>query len=313
VLAVLAALGRPTAALAALPLLLAVPLVLDRAAGPGRAFVGLLLILGLGVVAGIELVYLRDFLEGGDWYRMNTLFKFSLPAWILLGLAGGFILARLWQLTLRAPAWLAVPWQVGAAILLAGGLVFLFAGVRMRVEDRFPGAQPPVGTLDGLAYMTVAEYDWPGSGSRIMLSGEYQALKWLLDNVRGTPIVAEAPAGNYTVEGESVSYDYYRAGGLRVASITGLPSFVGHHQYEQRPAMQVAEQGARGKEFFRTTDLTVARRLMRELHVGYIYIGRLEQILFSSDSLRKFKVLVEAGELTVAYRNDDVTIYRVAD
>jgi len=312
-LAVLAALGWPTAALAALPLLLAVPLVLDRTAGPGRAFVGLLLILGLGVVAGTELVYLRDFLEGSDWYRMNTLFKFSLPAWILLGLAGGYILARLWQLTLRAPAWLAVPWQVCAATLLAGGLVFLLAGVRVRVQDRFPGAQPPVGTLNGLAYMTVAEYDWPNNRNHIVLSGEYRALEWLLDNVRGTPIVAEAPAGSYTIEGESVSYDYYRAGGLRVASITGLPTFVGHHQYEQRPAMQVSEQGARSREFFGTTDLAAARRLMRELHVGYIYVGALEKILFSEDALRKFEVLVEAGELEVAYQNVDVTIYRVVD
>jgi len=311
VLAVLAALGRPTAALAALPLLLAVPLPLDRTAAPGRAFVGLLLILGLGVVAGTELVYLRDFLEGGDWYRMNTLFKFSVPAWILLGIAGGYMLARLWVLTLRAPAWLAVPWQVGAAILLAGGLVFLLAGVRARVEDRFPGAQPPVGTLDGLAYMTVAEYTWPDNSSHIELTGEYQALKWLLNNVRGAHVVAEAPAGSYTLDGEGVSYDYYRAGGLRVASITGLPTLVGHHQYEQRPAMQVAEQGARAMEFFRTTDLAVARRLMRELRVDYIYFGRLEHILFTADSLRKFEVLVESGELEVAFRNDDVIIYRV--
>ena len=52
-------------------------------------FAVLLLALGLAVVAGIEIVYLRDFLEGSDWYRMNTLFKFSIPAWLLLALAAG--------------------------------------------------------------------------------------------------------------------------------------------------------------------------------------------------------------------------------
>ena len=310
-LAILSALGRPTVALAALPLVLAVPLILDREAGPGSAFVGLLLALGLGVVAGTELVYLRDFLGGGDWYRMNTLFKFSVPAWIFLGIAGGYIFPRLWSLTLRAPAWIAVPWQAAAGILLAGSLVFLFFGVRTRIEDRFPGAQPPWGTLDGLAYMTVGEYDWPDGNNRILLSGEYQALKWLLDNVRGAPVVAEAPAGSYAVGEDQHSYDYYRAGGLRVASTTGLPTFVGHHQYEQRPAAQVSAQAARGMEFFRTTDLAVARRLIRELQVAYVYVGGLERTLFSSDSLRKFEVLAEAGEVEVAYENGDVTIYRV--
>ncbi len=311
VLAIFAALGRPTAAFAALPLVLAVPLIFDRETSSGRAFVGLLLVLGLGVVGGTELVYLRDFLDGGDWYRMNTLFKFSVPAWIFLGIAGGYILARLWLLTVRAPAWLALPWQTAAGILLAGGLVFLFVGVHARVEDRFPDAQPPLGTLDGLAYMTVGEYDWPDGATRIVLGGEYRALKWLLDNVRGTPVVAEAPAGSYTVGEEHLSYDYYRAGGLRVASATGLPTLVGQHQYEQRPAMQVDAQTASGMEFFRTTDLAVARRLIRELHVGYVYVGRLERVLFSAAALHKFDVLAEAGELTVVYRNDDVTIYRV--
>ncbi len=43
----------------------------------------------------------------------------------------------------------------------------------------------------------------------------------MLANVKGTPVVAEAPAGTYTVGGEQVAYDYYRAGGLRVASMTG--------------------------------------------------------------------------------------------
>ena len=312
-LAILSALGRPAVALAAMPLVLAVPLILDREASPGSAFVGLLLVLGLGVIAGTELVYLRDFLEGGDWYRMNTLFKFSVPAWIFLGIAGGYILPRLWSLTLRVPAWIAVPWQAAAGILLAGSLVFLFFGVRTRIEDRFPGAHPSVGTLDGLAYMTVGEYDWPDGSNRIVLGGEYRALKWLLDNVRGTPVVAEAPAGSYTEGEEQISYDYYRAGGLRVASTTGLPTFVGQHQYEQRPAAQVHAQMTRGMEFFRTTDLAVARRLIRELHVAYVYVGQLERILFSSDSLRKFDVLADAGELEVAYENDDVSIYRVIE
>ena len=50
---------------------------------------------------------------------------------------------------------------------------------------------------------------------------------------------------------------------------------------------------------------------MADLRVGYVYVGRLEQILFSEESRRKFAVMAELGDLEVVYRNADMTIYRV--
>ncbi len=311
VLVLLAGMGRPTAALAALPLGLALPAVFRRRAAAEDAFVAWLLVMGLAIVAGTELIYLRDFLEGGDWYRMNTLFKFSVPAWLLLSVAGGVVLAKLWARARRAAAWVGLPWQAATAALLAVSFVFLAVGVRTRTEDRFPGARPAFGTLDGTAYMTVGSYTWPNSGSVITLNGEREAIRWLLDHVTGSPVIAEAPAGSYEVQGGAVGYDYYRAGGLRVASLTGFPTFVGQHQSEQRPGDQVGPRTDLGQEFFQTTDIARARELMGDLRVGYVYVGRLEQILFSEDSLRKFAVMAELGDLEVVYRTADVTIYRV--
>ena len=103
-LALLAGAGRSTAAIAALPLCLALPLAFRRKASAGEATVALLLALGLSIIAGTELIYLRDFLAGGDWYRMNTLFKFSVPAWLFLALAGGVMLPVVWAAAGRAPA-----------------------------------------------------------------------------------------------------------------------------------------------------------------------------------------------------------------
>jgi YYY domain-containing protein len=308
---VLAAVGRPTAALATLPMFMLLPLIFRRRETAELRFAALLLALGFAIVAGTEVVYLKDFLDGGDWYRMNTLFKFSVPAWLFLGLGSGMALVQLWRAAFRGPVWLAVPWQATAVVLIVGGLAFLIFGIRARVDDRFPGARPPFGTLDGMAYMSVGRYTWPGEGSIIELWGDYQAIRWLLDSVEGSPVVAEAPAGSYNVTGRDVGYDYYRAGGLRVASLTGLPTFVGHHQYEQRPGDQVSTRTYRAQEFFRTTNLAVARALIRDLHIGYVYVGQLERVLFGPESLRKFDALVELGEVTVAYRNPSVTIYRV--
>ena len=310
-LALLAGAGRPTAAIAALPLCLALPLAFRRKSSAGEATVALLLALGLSIIAGTELIYLRDFLAGGDWYRMNTLFKFSVPAWLFLALAGGVMLPVVWSAAGRAPGWIGAPIRVVLGVMLAGGLVFLVAGIPARVEDRFPGARPPLGTLDGTAYMTVGRYIWPGGEHIIQLAPEREAIRWLLDNVTGTPVIAEAPAGGYEVEGLPVGYDYYRAGGLRVASLTGLPTFVGQHQNEQRPGDQVDRRFDQGKEFFTTTNLARARELMETLRVGYIYVGQLERLLFSVDALRKFDAMAEMGDLEVVYHNPDVTIYRV--
>ena len=261
----LAGAGRPTAAIAALPLCLALPLAFRRKASAGEATVALLLALGLSIIAGIELIYLRDFLEGGDWYRMNTLFKFSVPAWLFLALAGGVMLPVVWAAAGRAPAWIGAPIRGALGVMLVGGLVFLVVGVPARVDDRFPGARPPLGTLDGTAYMTVGRYTWPGGEHTIELAPEREAIRWLLDNVTGTPVIAEAPAGGYEVDGLPVGYDYYRAGGLRVASLTGFPTFLGQHQYEQRPGDQVGRRFDQGKEFFSTTDFARARELIQEL------------------------------------------------
>jgi uncharacterized membrane protein len=307
----LAALDRPTAALLLVPFALALAFAFRRWIAAEDAFVSLLVAVGLAIAGGIELVYLRDFLDGGDWYRMNTLFKFAVPAWLFLGLAGGVMLPRLWVASSRMTGWLRVTWRGALVLLLAGGLAFLPLGIPARVADRFPGPRPVIGTLDSLAYMTVGRYTWPDPQHTIELAYDYQAIHWLLDNVTGSPVVAEAPAGGYTVNGQHAGYDYYRAGGLRAASLTGFPTFVGQHQYEQRPADQVGRRGELGQEFFRTTDIARARELMHQLRVGYIYVGQLERILFSQEALRKFDVLTELGDLKVVYRNQQVTIYRV--
>ena len=265
------------------------------------------------MLVGTELVYLRDFLDGGDWERMNTVFKFGVPAWLLLGIAGGVALWLLWRRPM-GQGWSVSGWliRLGAAGLVVAGLVFLLSGIPARVDDRFPGARPPIGTLDATAYMTVGAYSWPSPDRIIELRSEREAIRWLLDNVTGTPVLAEAPAGEYLVDGESVGYDYYRAGGLRVASMTGLPTFVGHHQYEQRDGGQVGERTRLGQEFFQTTDIARTRALIDELGVRYIYVGPLERILMAEESLRKFDILAENGELAVVFDNGPVRIYRVA-
>jgi YYY domain-containing protein len=309
VLLTLIVLDRPTAAMMTLPLGLALPLAFHRRSAPADNLAALLIVVGAAVVAGTELIYLRDFLDGGDWYRMNTLFKFSVPAWLFLGLACGALLSRLWRGD-GQPSVIRLAWRAAAAGLIVAGLLFAPLGIPARVQDRFPERQPPIGTLNGMDYMTVGTLYWPDAEHPIDLAYDYLAVQWLLDHVTGTPVIAEAPAGNYVVAGESLAADYYRAGGLRVASFTGFPTLVGQHQYEQRPAEQVGPRTQLAQELFQTTDLARARELLVELHVDYIYIGALERGLFSAEGLRKFDALTESGDLKAVYRSLQVMIYQ---
>jgi uncharacterized membrane protein len=62
---------------------------------------------------------------------------------------------------------------------------------------------------------------------------------------------------------------------------------------------------------YRTVNLEETTELIRELAVEYIYLGPLERIEYP-EAAAKFERLRALGYLSLAYRNDLVTIYSVA-
>jgi YYY domain-containing protein len=285
-----------------LPLVvLSLLLLFRREVGVAIAYLNLLVFTGLLILLGVEFVFLRDFLGGGDYYRMNTLFKFYIQVWVLFGVAAAVVLAELWDQAWKWALPTQVVWRSAVMILLVAGLVYPAFGTRTRVDDRFPGDanRPPLGTLDGLEYMTAGVFEWP-AGNPITLSYDYDAIRWLQENVRGTPILAEAKIG------------YYREGGMRVAAYTGLPSILGGlHQNEQRPSIQVGRRDGSVNEFWTTTDATRAEQLVRQLGITFIYVGQIERVHYGENVAAKFEELVERGLLERVYENDQTTIYKV--
>ena len=261
---------------------------------------------GCLIVVGTELFYLADFLQGSEWQRMNTVFKFGLQAWVLMALAAGVGVTALvaakprgQPLPAKRRGWRAA-WTAALAGLAAISLAYVPLGTAARVNERFPGGPPPVGTLDGLAYMRTGAYHWPDQAHTIALSYDSDAIHWLLDHVHGTPVIAEAPLG------------YYREGGLRVSSYTGLPTLVGAHQNEQRPPDLVAQRQSLAERLFQSASVQETLDLMQQLRVQYVYFGQLETIEFGAASRAKFDAMVRAGQLQVAYENPQVVIYRRA-
>ena len=296
----------------------------ERTLDTGTICAALLTVTGLAVLAGTQVIYLKDFLSGGDFYRMNTLFKFFSQVWVLWGIAAAIalpkLLARLSIVQWRRSRWhegesrtarnmfarspaksflVGRVWAVAFLLLLFASLAYPLWGTPARLAQRFPGWRPPIGTLNGMAFMENGAYPWPDSNNEIKLQYDWEAIQWLLANVRGNVVIAE-----------SAQIDYYRAGGTRVSSLTGLSGLLGMHEREQRYSSDVGERDGKLRELWRTDDTGRIQQLIDELHIGLIYVGQLErhQHPNAQDRLEQLRA---TGLLETVFRNQEVTIYAV--
>lgn len=309
-----------------------------RAADPGSLFVAILSATGLAILAGTQVIYLKDFLNGGDWYRMNTLFKFFSQVWVIWGIAAAVALPRIWQgfflnratstpfsTTASTPAdkegaetlptepesWpLDAPqprpqliWRAAWSILLGALLVASFAyiiwGTPARVKQRFAGWQPEVGTLNGLDFMRQGVYTWPDASNEIELQYDWEAIQWLLANIPGNAVIVESDV-----------VGYYREGGSRVASLTGLSGLRGMHVSEQRYPDDTGFRDGQHREFWSNPDPNRTMDLIRELDVSLIYVGQLEQY-HHPDGVRKLEEMAQSGQIMPVFENERVIIYSV--
>ncbi len=298
----------------------------ERTADTGTVCAALLAVTGLAIMAGTQVVYLKDHLQGGDAYRMNTLFKFYNQVWVLWGVAAAIALPKIvsrfgsmvrgrtpgrgllstpersggLQPNLRpALAFFRGAWGLAFLLLLFASLAYPLLGTPARLAQRFPGWRPPIGTLNGMAFMENGVYHWPDSGNAIELRYDWEAIQWLLENVRGNLVLAE-----------SSRIDYYRAGGTRVASLTGLSGLLGMHAGEQRYGEDVGKRHGKLSEFWNTRELERVEALIDELEIGLIYVGQLERHQHPDAHLR-LEQLEDSGLLKSVYRNPEVTIYAV--
>ena len=189
----------------------------DKEEGTSYAIFPMILIgMALLVALGVEFVRAKD-----DIGRMNTLFKYYLEVWILFAIASACILwylgsrgiFRLRGMSIYRGAWLTM-----LALLLASGFIYPILGTRARLSNRFDTQSV---TLDGADYMTRAVH-WD-EDQPIELRWDYDAIIWLQDHVRGSPVVLEAHNEQYHWSS-------------RIANYTGLPTVLGWpwHQIQQR-------------------------------------------------------------------------------
>jgi uncharacterized membrane protein len=296
----------------------------------------MLAVTGVAILAGTQLFYLKDFLQVGEYYRMNTLFKFFNQVWVLWALAAAIALPRLWSAAWRrrgehefAPIvaidhneneaqgpegkpWGAVTlmhprrgwgllWRLAAVVVLAASSVYVLFGTPARLSQRFMGWVPPFGTLNGMAFMEQGRYTWPNDGNWIELGYDYEAIQWLLEHIKGNLVIAE-----------SAEVDYYRAGGTRVASMTGLSGLRGAHVSEQRYGDQVGVRDGLHREFWSSMSIERTEELIQQLQIALIYVGQLERY-HHPEGAQKLEKMASEGRLVVLYENEGVVIYAVPE
>ena len=255
----------------------------------------------------VEMVVVR-----GDIGRMNTVFKFYLHSWVLFALSAAAALGWLMEPVRRwLPAW-RVTWRVALSFLVFSAFLFTLFGSMAKVKDRWIPTAPH--TLDGLAYMPYATYaeSYPKSAQNIPaeqsavtmdLSQDYRAIRWMQENIQGSPVIVEANSRNL--------YRWYS----RFTINTGLPGVVGWewHQQQQRavnPPEWVTNRVMDIDKFYNTVDTDTTRQFLNLYGVRYIVLGQLERITYPGPGLDKFPAF--NGILwNEVYRDEDTVIYEV--
>ena len=99
-----------------------------RPDAPHLVFTSVAIAAALAVVIGLDLVRVE-----GDIDRMNSVFKFYIQVWVLLGVASAYLLWRLVREVRRGGlGWRSGAWAVGLVVLLLGASIYPVPSARER-------------------------------------------------------------------------------------------------------------------------------------------------------------------------------------
>ena len=251
-------------------------------------------LLSLAMTLGVEAIVIE-----GDIGRMNTVFKFYLQVWLMWGVAAAAALAWLLPRVQRW-RWGRGLWLGFLTVLLLAAALYPPLATSAKLRDRFePDAGP---TLDGWAYMETATYHDP-AGDEYALKWDLGAIRWLLDNVVGSPVILEGHAPEYRW-------------GARYSINTGLPTVLGWnwHQRQQRAGTNDREVWDRAEDIayiYNEIVPALVEPMLDKYNVRYIVVGPLERAYYLRIGLNKFETMADDGTLRVVFRNEGVTIYEV--
>ena len=256
--------GYFAAAIAAIPLIYFI-------AKKERSVPDILAIFGLLILILVELFYLKDNM-GDTYFRMNTVFKCYVPAWIILSISAFSMIGIWFAKPGRIPV-LPAKKSAALAVLVIGVLFVIPFFVPLNLN--YGGW-----TLDGLSYLDTTH---PGDAGGVAY----------LRNLTGDERIVEAVGGDYT---------YYS----RISSFTGIPAILGEpfHEFMWRGDTTgwYSARPADIRSIYENPDQTIS--LMKKYNATLLYVGDLES--------QTYNVSLPATGLEQVYSGQGTTIYRIA-
>ena len=242
-------------------------------------FALILFLASLGLLILIEFFFVDDAFVG-DLERVNTVFKIGMQIWVLISLSSVYFLYYIKKNFLADKLILNKIFNLILILLISSSLVYpIFATyTKTRNNYNFFGK---IATLEGRNYLNNQDFC------------DYDAVKWINENIRGTPVILEA-------KGQSFQWTSC------VSFNTGLPTLIGWEGHEQqwRPDEldKIAQRVKDIDIIYNNTDIG----LIRKYDISYIYVGKLEKDKYSLESLNKFNNL-----FNLVYNTSKTKIYKV--
>jgi uncharacterized membrane protein len=188
-------------------------------------------------------------------------------------------------------------WQVGLTLLLMGAALFTITGTLDKIRDRMNSEVPH--TFDAMTFMATSTF-W--DSVNMDLGQDYRAIRWMQDNVQGSPVI---------VEGNCPEYRWCS----RFTIYTGLPGVVGWnwHQRQQRGFVEpllIENRIAEITDFYNTVDPAAAVAFLKKYNIRYIIVGQVESIYYPGAGLLKFEQY-NGVFWTEVFRDGQTVIYEV--
>jgi len=253
-----------------------------RRAGSGDSFCLMLIFLAASLLLALELFYLRDEFEN----RGNSIFKYYLPIWFLVGLASAYGVVRLGQVATKFATRHRVMWLFGLLLLISLSLFYSVLGPITRT-NLFAEARG----LDGEDWL---KRDYPG---------DYAAIVWLRDQTTRNPAF-RAPLI------EAGGEDFSEA--ARISTFSGFPALIGWQGHEKLwrgydAALQeeTKRRLALTNLVYTSDDPAQVSQIIRSYGIRYVYVGEIERTLGANEGqLRKFGQFMR-----LIYDRNNVQIY----
>lgn len=221
----------------------------------------------IGLILIPELVYVRDIYENGN-ARANTMFKLTYQAYIMFGMTMSYAIFRLVFISKKKIL-------KGAAFIGLILLIWTMGYFGNSVRAWFGEVWKPE-KYQGINATSFLETDFPEDAA---------AIRWLKNNIEGTPVVLEANGDSYT-------------GYERVSAMTGLPTILGWYVHEWLWRNDVSDINAKSQDverIYTSSEETEVKELLKKYKVSYIFVGSKEKEKYG-EKLNN-EMLLKMGEI----------------